>query len=245
MDQTILGKFVDPAVYAAQEERGLISQHLGRAGGTFVEVGAYDAVFQSQTHHLELIGWNGLLVEPVPEFADNLRRSRRAAVRQCACVSPEMAVAERVAMLERRGNSTTRFDPRKVRPDENVIEVPAATLDSILEDAGISHVDFLSVDVEGAEPEVLKGFDLMRFRPRLVLVDDRERFGETCRVLRGSNFRLMRRTGHNAWFVPAESGFAPSTRGRAQLAWTYGIGRFLRRRTRPRSGAHRLSSRPD
>lgn len=225
-------KLVFPAMFSAQEERGLTSHFLGQTPGFFVEVGAYDPVFQSQTHHLELTGWSGILVEPVPEFADNLRRARRASVTQCACVAPETAAAGRIRLLERRGNSTTKFDPRRVRADELVIEVPAATLDSVLDDAGATKVDFLSVDVEGAEPDVLKGVSLKRFRPRLVLVDDRERFAETCHVMRSQGYRLVRRTGHNAWFVPGDAPFPLSARGRMQLAWTYSLGRLIRRGTR-------------
>lgn len=222
------------AIYTAQEERGLTSRFLGSTG-FFVEVGAYDPVFQSQTLHLELTGWRGLLVEPVPEFAENLRRARQADVVQCACVAPEAAGAGRVALLERRGASTVVFDPRKVRPEDLVIEVPAATLDSILDAAGLSSIDFLSVDVEGAEPDVLKGLTLSRFQPKLVVVDDRERFGETRAVLRQGNYDLVRRTGHNAWFVPHETARHLSLRARAQLVWTYGIGRLLRRGIRPGS----------
>lgn len=220
------------AVYTAQEERGLISRFLG-ATGVFVEVGAYDPVFQSQTLHLELTGWRGLLVEPVPEFADNLRRARQADVVQCACVAPEAAASGRVALLERRGNSTIIFDPRKVRAEDYVLEVPAATLDNLLESAGLTRIDFLSVDVEGAEPDVLKGFTISRFQPKLVVVDDRERFGETCAVLRNGNYHLVRRTGHNAWFVAHELARHLSLRARAQLMWTYGLGRLVRRRMRP------------
>ncbi|WP_296584374.1 FkbM family methyltransferase [Xanthobacter sp.] len=219
------------AVYTAQEERGLTSRFLGPSG-IFVEVGAYDPVFQSQTLHLELIGWRGLLVEPVPEFAENLRRARQAQVVQCACVAPEAVGPGRVALLERRGSSTIIFDPRKVRPEDMVIEVPAATLDSVLEGAGVSIIDFLSVDVEGAEPDVLKGVTLSRFQPKLVVVDDRERFGETCAVLRSGNYHLVRRTGHNAWFVPHDTARHLTLQARAQLMWTYGPGRLLRRRMR-------------
>lgn len=220
------------AVLSGNEERSLVSAFF-RAGGRgyFVEVGAYDPIFQSQTHHLELVGWDGLLIEPVPDLADNLARGRRAKVRQCACVAPADAVHGRVGLLERRGNSTVHFDPHKV-VNETVIEVPAATLDTVLDEAGVERVDFLSVDVEGAEPDVLRGITLSRYKPRLVLVDDTERFGETCRILRGGGYRLVRRTGHNSWFVPRGEAFPLSLQGRAQLLWTYGFGRFLRRRMR-------------
>ncbi|MFS8038059.1 FkbM family methyltransferase [Xanthobacter sp. AM11] len=193
-----------------------------------MEVGAYDPIFQSQTYHLELVGWDGLLVEPMPDFAENLTRSRKARVRQCACVAPGEAARGSIRLLDLRGGSTVRFTA-KMAANQTVIEVPAATLDSVLEDAGVERVDFLSVDVEGAEPDVLRGLTLSRYKPRLVIVDDRDRFGETCGVMRRSGYRLVRRTGHNAWFVPQNESFRLTLRGRVQLAWTYGIGRALRR----------------
>lgn len=219
------------AVLSGNEERSLVSAFFKGAPGFFVEVGAYDPVFQSQSYHLELAGWDGLLIEPVPEFAEHLARSRRAKVRQCACVAPGEATGGTIALLDRRGSSTVRFDPRKV-VNETVVEVPARTLDSVLADAGVEGVDFLSVDVEGAEPDVLRGITLSRYKPRLILVDDRERFGETCRVLRRGGYRLVRRTGHNSWFVPRSESFPITLRGRWQLAWTFGLGRILRRRLR-------------
>ncbi|QRG05157.1 FkbM family methyltransferase [Xanthobacter dioxanivorans] len=222
-----VGQMTD-TVTSGHEEQSLVASFFAGKVGYFVEVGAYDPVYQSQTYHLELGGWDGLLIEPLPDLADNLRRSRRAQVRQCACVAPQQAAAGHIALLERRGNSTVRFDPRKVT-DELVIDVPASTLDCVLEDAGIERLDYLSVDVEGAEPDVLRGLDLSRYRPKLILVDDLTRFGETTSLLRRGGYRLVRRTGHNAWFVPREERFPLGLDGRLQLAWTYGIGRMLRR----------------
>lgn len=219
------------AVLSANEERSLIASYFQGATGFFVEVGAYDPVFQSQSYHLELGGWDGLLIEPIPEFAENLARNRKARVRQCACVAPADAHAGHVPLLERRGASTIRFNPRQVG-HEQVIDVPAATLTDVLIDANVAQVDFLSVDVEGAEPDVLRGLDLARYRPRLILVDDREAFGETCSVLRRGGYRLVRRTGHNSWFVPREVPFPLTLRGRLSLAWTFGPGRLMRRSRR-------------
>ncbi|QRG10186.1 FkbM family methyltransferase [Xanthobacter autotrophicus] len=229
--ETLGSRLAGDAVYSAQEERALITRFLG-GRGIFVEVGAYDPVFQSQTLHLELMGWKGLLVEPVPGLANNLRAARKADVAQVACVAPEAAGIGRVALLERRGNSTIIFNPSKIGPEDAVLDVPAATLDAVLERAGLSSIDYISVDVEGAEPEVLRGLTLKRFQPKLVVVDDRARFGETRAVMRSGGYCLVRRTGHNAWFVPLAVARHLSWQAWAQLAWTYSFGRFIRRRLR-------------
>ena len=51
-------------------------------------------------------------------------------------------------------------------------QVPVRTLDSILAEVGFARVDFLSVDVEGAELAVLRGLSIERYRPRLILIED-------------------------------------------------------------------------
>ena len=49
--------------------------------------------------------------------------------------------------------------------------VPATTLNNLLARQEIARIDFLSIDVEGAEPKVLAGFDIQRFKPRLVCIE--------------------------------------------------------------------------
>jgi hypothetical protein len=55
--------------------------------------------------------------------------------------------------------------------DLEVIEVLARTLTSVLEEAGTTSIDFLSLDVEGFEPQVLRGLDFDRFQPEWILIE--------------------------------------------------------------------------
>ena len=88
------------------------------------------------------------------------------------------------------------------------------TLDEILEQAGApTPIDFVSIDVEGHEVEVLSGFDLARWRPRLLLVEDHVTNLATHRYLTRAGYRLIRRTGPNGWYVPQDA--AP----RVGLGW--------------------------
>ena len=57
--------------------------------GFYVDVGANDPVFNSQTWHLEQLGWDGILIEPLPSYCTELTARRKGKVVQSACSSPE------------------------------------------------------------------------------------------------------------------------------------------------------------
>jgi FkbM family methyltransferase len=189
-----------------EDEQQLIREFFDGASGFFVEVGANHPYSGSQSWHLEQRGWSGILVEPLPELAEKLRQMRSAKVFCVACSSPTNAgqrrpfyVADKLSSLDRDRMATGS------RP-QAVIEVPLRTLDDILAEAGApSSIDFLSVDVEGHEIEVLRGFDFTRWRPRLILLEDHVADLSTHRFVRSAGYRLVRRTGLNGWYIPASS----------------------------------------
>jgi Methyltransferase FkbM domain len=129
---------------------------------------------------------------------------------------------------------------------KNTIDVPIRTLDDILEEAKAPvPIDFVSIDVEGHEVEVLSGFDLMRWRPRLVLIEDHVTTLATHRCLTRAGYRLIRRTGLNGWYVPRAQ--APRVgAGWLQLARKYYFAlpiRMLRDRKRRLRDRIRLGAR--
>lgn len=78
------------------------------------------------------------------------------------------------------------------------------TLDAILIEAqAVPPVDFVSIDVEGHELDVLDGFDLARWSPRLILIEDLLLHLRLHRCLTRRGYRWLRRTGINNWYVPA------------------------------------------
>lgn len=166
------------------EDRWLDEYFGHKRSGFFVEVGAYDGVNLSNTYHFEQLGWNGLLVEPDPERAARCRASRPGSrTFECAAVgSPEVC---EITFFQVEGGevfSTTSLSDDHARRIAGMglapepMRVAARTLDSMLEESGAQGVDFVSIDVEGGEAEVLRGFDIMRWRPAVVLVESNAKF---------------------------------------------------------------------
>jgi FkbM family methyltransferase len=163
--------------------------HVGPHPGTFIEAGAYDGLTQSNTALLEFsYGWRGLLVEPVPELAERCAANRPASVVEQAALVPPDHEGEHISMTYCNRSSIVQgarggpdedaawIETCRALPDQRDIEprrltVRARTLSSILDERGIGRIDLLSLDLEGYEAPALRGLDLERHRPRLLLVE--------------------------------------------------------------------------
>jgi FkbM family methyltransferase len=172
--------------YQAQhgEDRWLEGLFPGKRDGVFVEVGAYDGVVLSNSYYFEGLGWTGVLVEPDAAKAARCRASRpRSQIFECAAVGSEtVQEISFYAVGDGQVYSTTNMtQEHRQRLDQYGLSftdtrVKAMTLDRILEAAKLSRIDFVTIDVEEGELEVLRGFDLARWRPEAVMVETNSRF---------------------------------------------------------------------
>ena len=206
-----------------EEEHVLVRAFFGGDNSVyFVEVGANHPTDGSQTWHLEQAGWTGVLIEPQPDLAAFLVTSRKARVIANACSSPDNAGQSLPLHVD---GPRSALDRDRMSPGAQaayVIVVPARTLDSILEEAEAPvPIDLLSIDVEGHETEVLRGFDFNRWQPLLILVEDHVNNLRTHRYLKKNGYRLVRRLGHNGWYVPAADGATASSSERWEILRKY------------------------
>jgi FkbM family methyltransferase len=173
-------RYSHPALFGIDRR---LAELLPWDGGTFVEAGAHDGYTQSNTYYLERCrGWTGVLVEPVPELRARCERRRRhSTVVGCALVAPEQAgrtveVQFGDLMSTVDGDGTHAAGGLAVAGRHAYsVSVPGRTLTSVLDDAGLTAIDLIVLDVEGREPDVLAGLDLARHAPRYLLVEMLER----------------------------------------------------------------------
>jgi FkbM family methyltransferase len=192
-------------------EKQLIREYFGnKRNGVFVEVGANDPTSpESQSFHLETeLEWSGLLVEPIPYLA-GLARSERpnAQVCECACTSPNK-VGRLELLIPRIGHELmTGHASLVANADEHnyqefeKISVAAVTLADLCKEKSITNIDLLSIDVEGAELDVLLGADLSNLKPALILLEDKHLYLFKHRFLVKSGYILAQRHNRNCWYV--------------------------------------------
>lgn len=155
-----------------------MATYLGPTPGVFLEIGANDGFSQSNTYYLERVrGWSGILVEPLPSLHARCRRLRRASETvNAACVGPEGPLVVEVVDLDLMsvtlGEQDTDEEQARLRDwSVTAVQVRATTLSAVIDASSFDSVDFMSIDVEGAEASVLAGLDLKRHAPTWLLIE--------------------------------------------------------------------------
>jgi FkbM family methyltransferase len=229
------------AIFSDSKEKELLEEFFGESIGYFVEVGANDPVIDSKTWNLEQIGWTGLLIEPQPQLAQRLKAVRKAAVGCFACGARFRHQTTMTLHIAGEHGGHSSLNPNHFVAGSQVIstiDVPVVTLDSALRHHNSPRpIDFLAIDTEGFDLEVLDGVELAYWQPRLILIEDIVLNLNTHRYLRSQGYRWIGRSGLNGWYVPA--GMAPWM---GPMAWMqffrkYYLGipfRLLRDRSRRR-----------
>ncbi|MEW6743581.1 MAG: FkbM family methyltransferase [Planctomycetota bacterium] len=152
-----------------------------QASGYFVEVGAIDGLRFSNTYLFESRGWTGVCIEPHPLYYPFLVRNRprsrcfQVAVSDCnskgavffantaGSLSALKPLGNEEALREEFGKSFSGYEEIRVR---------TTTLDDLLREARAPVAfQILSIDVEGTERDVLNGFTLETYWPRVVIIE--------------------------------------------------------------------------
>lgn len=145
-----------------------------RRDGFFVDVGANHPKRFSKTWYLEKeLGWSGLAVEPLRQFAAGYAVERPKTRFRPFFVSDTSDAAARLYVIS--GNTLVASgDPAftgAFGTVDRVDTVPTITLNDLLARENVSRIDLLSMDIELHEPQALNGFDIGRFKPTLVCIE--------------------------------------------------------------------------
>lgn len=141
----------------------------------FIEVGAFDGMTYSNTWGM---GWDGIYIEAHPDFAKQCKLNNpHNVVINCACGSEsgEIDLYEFGEVSSVKLNRWTR--DWGINEQTKKVRVPLRTLNSILEEYNINRFDLLVIDVEDYEIEVLKGFDVQKYQPKMIIVELHEMQG--------------------------------------------------------------------
>jgi FkbM family methyltransferase len=178
----------------------------GKRDGFFVEFGACDGLLISNTVFMEReLGWNGILSEPSRSWQDALKKNRKC-ILDFRCVYPESG--QTVSFAE--------YSDDAYGTQSSVLEgeMPSTVETISLYDLFKAHnapktIDFISIDVEGGEYDILKPFPFDEYRFEFMCVEHMTEEQETRikTLLEGAGYRQILRdvSGHDGYYVPKDS----------------------------------------
>jgi FkbM family methyltransferase len=191
LDRTLTGRLFEPSAclpqmitYAQNFEDVLLRRALyDVANGFWVDVGANHPRDFSVTKWFSDQGWTGINIEPNPSFLRLLQAERLRDVNIGAAVGSHVGETT-LHVVGDTGLTTTRVE--RTTPEAlsghrvtETMPVPMTTLNAVLETHAPNRViDFLKIDAEGSESEIVKGLDLERFRPRIVVIENGEGYAD-------------------------------------------------------------------
>ncbi len=189
-----------------------------KSQGFFIDIGAFDGIHLSNSYSFELIGWTGVCVEPSPLYFKLCQENRSAS----KCFNVACVKGDNKGLLKFNIDSTGLFSSlQNIDYDENIqghygalkdinlqvetVEVNSTSLNSLLSKT-ISNdmkIDFISIDVEGVEVEVLQGFDLDKYKPRIICIETNSDKSqeEITSYLNKFGYLWARKTNANSFFV--------------------------------------------
>ncbi len=153
----------------------------GQLDGFFIEVGAFDGYNYSVTYALECLGWKGLLIEAIPERAEQCRaRRRHSRVVHAALGAKHGGETTFTVTEDPYGGMLSYLDPNTAHArgmasaKRRSVTVPLTTMNELLKDHQ-GEIDVAVIDVEGGEVSLLAGFDLHKHKPKVMLIEDNAR----------------------------------------------------------------------
>lgn len=178
--------------------------------GACVEVGAYNGIDMSNTYYFEKMGWRALCIEPILNEFNKCKQVRKECIN--CCIAEEDGEDRMFHIYHMKENvsamSSLAPDYRLIKAHENLITnvtncmVAVRSLTSVLDEVNFpKNIDFVSIDTENTELEVLQGIDFNKYKIKLFVVENNfdESFCED--YLKPHGYRKIHKIAVNDFFM--------------------------------------------
>lgn len=157
------------------EDYHLSLAFAGQRTGTYIDIGGGHPVADNVSLWFYERGWRGVVVEPQQHLVDLYAHARPRDTCICALIGTQSGAADFHVFDRLHGLSTTVEAHARAAiafgAEYQTVKMPVLTLAQLCEQQKLDAIDFLKVDVEGAEADVLRSNDWQRFRPKVVVVE--------------------------------------------------------------------------
>ena len=168
--------FIKKKSYAMDnEDTAVLDYFKDKKNGFYVDVGCYHPTHRNNTYLLHKKNWSGVNIDTSEFSIDLFNHMRPKDLNYNCAISNKNEIIKLFYQKELSQLSTTERDQAETVFQGNIKEkaIQAFTLDEILDRDKFKDIkiDFLDIDVEGADLKVLEGLSFDRFKPELVCVE--------------------------------------------------------------------------
>lgn len=183
--------------------------------GIFFDVGAFEPIRISNSHHFHLHGWDVYSFEANPNKIPLLRQ-HRSHVFNYAITNQDSDKPLPFENVIVRNDWTASYSAIKVSDKYKkifgwndsqykveTIQVKQKTLNTIIQEEipNLSHIDIMSLDVEGYELECLQGLDLTKYPPKVIVLENADHDKSIRDHLEKNGYVLDKQVSYNEYYV--------------------------------------------
>lgn len=139
--------------------------------GFYLDVGCQHPVSNNNTYLLYKRGWSGINIDLDPKNIRLFNLERPNEINICKCVSSDNSKKD--LFFFHSGSPINSLEKKTTKDKSNfsLKKIETFTLNSILEDYKIQYIDYFNLDVEGHELDVLKNFNIQKYKPKVISVE--------------------------------------------------------------------------
>lgn len=189
-------KYLDEVVFKKKEN------------GFFLDIGAHDGVSLNNTYFFEKYrNWNGICIEPIPEVFNELNKNRQC-IKIRGCISDKKGKASFLRLkgyTEMLSGLINEYDIRHLYRieaeiqqyggDKEIIEVECFNINDLLSEYNISYIDYCSLDVEGAELNILRSIDFENISIDVFTIENNYKTDEIKNFMHSKGYDLIATLG--------------------------------------------------
>lgn len=189
------------------EDRKIIKLFDKDKKGIYVDVGCFHPIRQNNTYLMHRLGWRGINIDLNPLSIELFNIARPKDVNICAAVSNKRGARSlffdhQLSSLNTISKNHTLFI-KKIFGTRNLTrkKIKTTTLTNILKRKKIKRVDFMNIDIEGHELEVLKTLNLNYFHIKVLCIEILTNKNKIFKILKKNNYKLNFKSHVNYIFV--------------------------------------------
>lgn len=189
----------------------VLRSYFSKNTGIFFDVGAFEPIRISNSYHFEKNGWDCYCFEANTDLIPELQSKRKHVYNYAIANEDKESVTFHVVQTS---NWTAGFsainiseDYKKIFPCEfqsvKLLTVPQRSLNSIIEQEipEVKEIDILSIDIEGGEYNCLQGLDLVKYKPKVIVIENVMNDTSIRSYLELHKYTLDRQIGYNQYYI--------------------------------------------